>query len=147
MKRKGKRNGVSFYYLARLPWRVREYLLPLLPTCIHPQAERTKVESYRFSSTCIRAADICLLMFNVCTSSTWSFESSVSARISFLRMPSSRRKRRAPSLMVSVKSSLLSLKISYIKTRIKSLSFAECRVRFIWKQCFIKLCYLHLLNS
>ena len=42
------------------------------------------------------------------TSSIWSFESSVKARRSCLRMPSSTKKRRAPSLIVSVRSNFLS---------------------------------------
>lgn len=44
---------------------------------------------------------------NLHTSSMWSFESSVKARMSFLRIPSSKMNRRAPSLMVSVRSSFL----------------------------------------
>ena len=42
------------------------------------------------------------------TSSIWSFESSVKARKSCLRIPSSTKKRRAPSLIVSVRSNFLS---------------------------------------
>lgn len=46
-----------------------------------------------------------IMLTHLQTSCTWSLESSVRARISCLRIPSSNRKRRAPSLMVSVRSS------------------------------------------
>lgn len=62
------------------------------------------------------------------TSWMWSFESSVNARRSCLRIPSSIRKRRAPSLMVSVRSSFL-----WTRQSLEPCLFKEglCKQRFL----------------
>lgn len=62
------------------------------------------------------------------TSWMWSFESSVNARRSCLRIPSSIRKRRAPSLMVSVRSSFLWTRQSLEPCLFKE---ALCKQRFL----------------
>lgn len=106
------------FYLALLPQQLTVRLSDPQPVYTHPQA----IEKAHRQQACQNL--VLKIMFFIFfllssenkkkerfsdfhTSWMWSFESSVKARMSFLRIPSSKMKRRAPSLMVSVRSSFL----------------------------------------
>lgn len=105
------------FYLALLPQQLTVRLSDPQPVYTHPQAIENGISTSslsKFSPKDYVFHFLSSLFLQKIrkkrgshTSWMWSFESSVKARMSFLRIPSSKMKRRAPSLMVSVRSSFL----------------------------------------
>jgi len=105
---------ICFTYLGEPQGQLKAYLFDLQPVCTHQQAAKKRNELHSFTEHCqIYFVGTPAIYWMIeqsiySTSSTCNLESSVKASISCLLIPASIRNIRAPSFIVSVRSSLLS---------------------------------------